>query len=194
MVGRDQPVPGAGQERTPACIFEPSMEPFECEHKTPVSQGLGEGGVGSQPCGHTTWRPGPPRGRTGGHCAEVTDSGDRRWYTLVLGGGATAPSGGRLAVSGCSASMLHPANRLRTLGNNQLLSLVPAPRGLGCFRGFLRQLLLSRCGTCTVLLPTTTTCLRLDWPLVRDLIELWSLPGPLHLPQGLTLPPPGESE
>lgn len=39
----DQTVPGTGQEPTPACIFEPSMEPFECEHKTPVSQGLGEG-------------------------------------------------------------------------------------------------------------------------------------------------------
>lgn len=31
------------QELPPARICELSMEPFECEHKTPVSQGLGEG-------------------------------------------------------------------------------------------------------------------------------------------------------
>lgn len=47
MAGRatpaDQAVPGAGQGPTPARICEQSMEPFECEHKTPVSQGSGEG-------------------------------------------------------------------------------------------------------------------------------------------------------
>lgn len=31
------------QELPPAHICELSMEPFECKHKTPVSQGLGEG-------------------------------------------------------------------------------------------------------------------------------------------------------
>ncbi|KAB0400735.1 hypothetical protein E2I00_008363 [Balaenoptera physalus] len=33
---KDQAVPGAGQEPTPARICELSMEPFECEHKTPT--------------------------------------------------------------------------------------------------------------------------------------------------------------
>ena len=94
----------------PACIFEPSMGPFECEHKTSVSQGLGEGGGRKPTCGHTAWMPGPPRGGTCGHCTEV-QTHDRRRYSLVLGAGATAPSGGCLAISGCSECILHSANK-----------------------------------------------------------------------------------
>ena len=88
---------GAGQELTPARICELSMEPFECEHKTPVSLGLRGGGEGSQPCSHTTWVPEPPRGWTGGHCADAqTSSGRSR--VLVLGVAGTAPPGGCLGL------------------------------------------------------------------------------------------------
>lgn len=70
----DQTVPGTEQEPTPACVSELSMEPFECEHKTPVSQAWGRGGVRKP-----TLRPHHldaraslrPDRRTGGHCAEV---------------------------------------------------------------------------------------------------------------------------
>lgn len=63
-------MPGAGQEPTPACICELSMESFECEHKTPVSQGLGEGrgkeaNLVATPLGCQSL-PG-----TDGHCAEA---------------------------------------------------------------------------------------------------------------------------
>lgn len=37
-------MPGAGREPTPSRICALSMGPFECEHKTPVSPGLREGG------------------------------------------------------------------------------------------------------------------------------------------------------
>lgn len=67
------------------------MEPFECEHKTPVSQGLGGGVRKNQACGLTTRMPECPRGQAGG-----MDLGGGV-SSVGLGAARMAPSGGRAA-------------------------------------------------------------------------------------------------
>lgn len=98
--------PGCAWSRTraaPARICELSMEPFECEHKTPVSQGLGEGrgteaNLVATPLGCQKL---PEAGQA---AAVQTDRLDGMHYTLILGAMGIVPSGGRLGlpVSGCS--------------------------------------------------------------------------------------------
>lgn len=98
--------PGCAWSRTraaPARMCELSVEPFECEHKTPVSQGLGEGrgmeaNLVATPLGCQRL---PEAGQA---AAVQIDSVDGMHQTLLLGAMGIVPSGGRLGltVSGCS--------------------------------------------------------------------------------------------
>lgn len=104
-------MPGAGQEPTLARICELSMEPFECEHKTPVSPGLREGG------GKEASRVATPLGcqslpEAGQAAALWTQTGKGSSHTFIFRVVGALPSAGRLGPLATSCpSELHSLNK-----------------------------------------------------------------------------------